>query len=218
MLGSDSPDGVLASAGPTAAEDQDGSEEPGSFTSISSNRCVLFIRTSMYSCQQKHIPMSPAAGRPERAQPRTGLRTVLLPSDVRPGRPGPRWRGTDAHAAPSSPELQGSSSWADATLQTPLFQSSSQTPDLESFSGGEGRTSGSGLNGSGLLRTRLTSVGGKSAQLRFLRLGGVISGTCFPTVHCDHRLRRAGLRTVIPNPPESGSGSFSRATAGSERA
>lgn len=63
MVGSHSPDGVLANAGPTAAKDQDGSvvrrvssAAPGSFTSISSNCCVLIIRAWMYSCQQKHIP------------------------------------------------------------------------------------------------------------------------------------------------------------------
>lgn len=82
-------------------------------------------------------------------------------------------------------------------------RSSSQTEDLESFSGGDGWTSGSSLDMTRLCpETGLTSVWGKSAQLRFRRLGGVMSGGVFPIIHCDHRLRRAGLRTVIPNSSE----------------
>lgn len=44
-----------------------------------------------------------------------------------------------------------------------------------------------------------TSTVGKSCQLRFLRLGGVMSGFCFPSNHMDHTLWWLGFRMVMPN-------------------
>lgn len=44
-----------------------------------------------------------------------------------------------------------------------------------------------------------TSTAGKSCQLRFLRLGGVISGFCLLNNHWDHTLWWLGFRIVMPN-------------------
>lgn len=46
---------------------------------------------------------------------------------------------------------------------------------------------------------RHTSTAGKSCQLRFLRLGGVISGFCLLSNHWDHTLWWLGFRIVMPN-------------------
>lgn len=46
-------------------------------------------------------------------------------------------------------------------------------------------------------------VWGKSCQLRFLRLGGVMSGFCFPSSHWDHTLWWLGFRMMMPNSSET---------------
>lgn len=48
-----------------------------------------------------------------------------------------------------------------------------------------------------------TSVLGKSCQLRFLRLGGVMSGFCFSSSHWDHTLRWLGFKIVMPKSSET---------------
>lgn len=48
-----------------------------------------------------------------------------------------------------------------------------------------------------------TSVLGKSCQLRFLRLGGVMSGFCFSSSHWDHTLQWLGFKIVMPKSSET---------------